>query len=439
MPSKRDREPALTTPFAALWPCILFGLVLLLTTPATAQPFALGPEERVFPSQSDTQTEGFISAAADGRFLIVWNEAGDLRGQFFDSEGAQAGNELFVSSAADGLQSVARLESIATHADGGFVVAWSSPVTGSYFPDVPEQYLRRFASDGSPVGDDLQVNQGTRGLQEASDIVTADDGHFVVVWQDSSYPSRSESIKGRRFASGGQALGGDFTISQAALQDHYEPNGAALGGDFLTVWRETFYASNEPQTLHGRLTAFDTGAMGVIERIDQVDGRRIGEPDVTAVSDGFLVVWDSTTTTGETLHELHTRRLDSNGTPVGDAILIRSATSQVTHPRLVTNNSDHVALVWTDPGLDGSYDSVALRLLDSTGAPTTEPILVNQWNYGSQRLEDVTASGGEFIILWKSTQERVTGSDFYMRRFGVDPNLFADGFESGDTSRWAPP
>jgi hypothetical protein len=68
-------------------------------------------------------------------------------------------------------------------ADGDFVVGWSSSDSGGTDSDNASVHGQRYASDGSSVGAEFQVNTYTNNGQRSPSVSVDADGDLVVVWQ----------------------------------------------------------------------------------------------------------------------------------------------------------------------------------------------------------------------------------------------------------------
>ena len=99
-------------------------------------------------------------------------------------------------------------------------------------------------------------------------------------------------------------------------------------------------------------------------------------------------------------------------------------------------------VAWTSDGSGGSDSnsySIQGQRFDSAGEPLGDPFQVNTYTTDSQESPAVAAEAdGDFVVVWQSRGS--SGSDSSLmsilgQRF-VTP-IFADGFESGDTSAWS--
>ena len=81
---------------------------------------------------------------------------------------------------------------IATGADGRFFVTWTDDRDGNGVPNIR---ARLFASDGSPIGDDLRVNTSAAGSQNFPCVSNNRGGAYAFVWQDTQ--GSASDIHGR--------------------------------------------------------------------------------------------------------------------------------------------------------------------------------------------------------------------------------------------------
>ena len=221
--------------------------------------------------QINTYTEGDqnnprVAADSVGNFVVIWQSTGQdgdnagIFGHRFDSSGAPLGGEFQVNSFTVGYQGAMH---VAADADGDFVVVWTSyaqdnPSTGPSAAASPRPGFRKPPSSrstlrrppvstrvtsaframatssslgrasswaavawdlrssvrqrGAPQGE-FQVNTYTTASQYDSRIAVAADGDFVIAWVSPGQDGDFKGVFGRGFASGGNALGGEFRIN----------------------------------------------------------------------------------------------------------------------------------------------------------------------------------------------------------------------------------
>ena len=151
-----------------------------------------------------------VAAAPDGRFVVVWetdrpDPAGaDVVAQLYDAGGNAVGSQFDVPTEISGPQT---LPAVAMDATGAFVVAWQgAPVVA---PALDNVFARRFASDGTPVGDQFQVNTTSDIDQEHPAIATDGTDRYLVVWDRITNTFPHGLFRGRYFR-GAVPEGPDF-------------------------------------------------------------------------------------------------------------------------------------------------------------------------------------------------------------------------------------
>jgi hypothetical protein len=136
------------------------------------------------------------AGAPDGRFVAVWRDNDDIVGRRFDGAGVPIGGEFTVNSVTAGYQG---RPDVTVATDGSFVVAWMGDGPSSY----TDVFASRFDAAGAPEGGDFQVNRdylGDAGYRSPLAITSAGDGTFVVVWRSGYQYGSYSDIIGQRFA-----------------------------------------------------------------------------------------------------------------------------------------------------------------------------------------------------------------------------------------------
>jgi hypothetical protein len=393
-----------------------------------------------------------------------------------------------------------RMPRVATMSDGKFVVAWGSHgSTGTDSQGVSAQY-RRFTAAGVPFGPELQANEQTPHYQWPTSLLPMDDGDWTLVWGTSiSSPDSPYGSGGaRRFAADGSPLTSEFVVADvsayagapaasgrasgafvvARTLDYDEievsrlsAGGSGVGsfvltraghalsspsvsmvpsGEFVVAWRDesgtySAYASDI------RLRRFHPTGAPAGEVVDVTGPDSEGLRHATRLArraDGsFLVVWveESSEDEDDSGSSIQGRLFGATGVPLGGRIQVNDRTpGDQIEPGVAAAPDGTFAVAWTDdpgevPGAgDGSESGIRARHLGPDGTPRSSSFAVNASTTGSQVDPSIAVdSGGDFLIAWTSAGSLggdSSGTSVQLRRFR--PALFADGFESGDTSRW---
>ncbi|HEY8153167.1 MAG TPA: hypothetical protein VII72_03470 [Myxococcota bacterium] len=169
---------------------------------------AQGAQFQVNTYTTSGQYEGSVAVDSGGGFVVVWTSAGSsgtdtngwsIQGQRYLSNGSASAGQFQINTYTTGFQSDT---SVSSEADGDFVVVWQSD--GSSGTDTSSHSIlgQRYASDGSAQGAQFQVNSYTTGFQEYPSVASDADGDFVVAWQSdgsSGTDTGSYSIQGQRY------------------------------------------------------------------------------------------------------------------------------------------------------------------------------------------------------------------------------------------------
>jgi hypothetical protein len=122
---------------------------------------------------------------------------------------------------------------VAVDAEGDYVVAWIS-----YEQDGSQSgiFACRFASNGTPLAAEFQVNAHTVIAQNDPALGLGEDGQFVVAWQSNSQDGPEYGIFARRFTSAGAPQGLDFQVNtRTAIYQSFPAVGSAAAGAFVVA------------------------------------------------------------------------------------------------------------------------------------------------------------------------------------------------------------
>jgi len=420
---------------------------------------------------------------ADGSFLVVWQTGsttadgslGAVKGQRFSASGAAIGSEFLVNSAATGNQLYVRGASLPS---GGFVLTWE---TSDTFQDGSGTAVKAqlYDSAGVKVGAEFRVNTLATLDQQQPTVASLADGGFVVAWHttDTTQDGAGWAVKAQRFDSSGVKVGGEFLVNTVAFGGQYNIDVAGLsGGGFVLTWQtgndvnaevyaRAYHADGTPfgaqwqvstdfgSQTGGRVAALTGGGFaiawstsggttyGVRAALYDSSGAKIGSefaanttpgggrPDIVALGDGgFVVDWDTTgTSTG-----MRVQRFDSAGQPVGTEAIVaqESASNAVLSDGSITALAGGGFVVsWNQLLLTGSngFDIVAQRFLSDT-TPNAAPEL------GAPTLAVSVAENGTVVTTLTAVDDNAPQPVSYAISGGADAALFAINAATGQLS-----
>jgi hypothetical protein len=201
---------------------------------------ALGTEFQVNTYTTSYQHSVAVAGGGTGSFVIVWDSFmqdgsyGSVFGQRYDSNGTAVGTEFQVNTYTTSTFP-GRFPSVAVAPNGGFVVAWNNDADQDGSGD--GVFAQRYDSTGSPQGTEFQVNTFTTGGQFRSSVATTDDD-FVIVWDGFDQDGSGLGVFARRFASTGSAIGTDFQVNTGTFNTQGYNAIAFTNGDFIVLWHD---------------------------------------------------------------------------------------------------------------------------------------------------------------------------------------------------------
>ncbi|GIT86743.1 S-layer family protein [Roseobacter sp. OBYS 0001] len=407
----------------------------------------LTPEQLVNSFTVGNQNEARVETLADGSYVIVWvstGQDGDQDGIFaqrFSAQGERIGAQTLVNETANEIQ---RDPSIAATDDGGFVIVWESrnqDVPGSFDFGI---YGQRFAADGSKAGGEFQVNAVNISVTQFDpEVAGVPGGGFAVAFTDDSGDGSSDGIRVRFYDAAGAPLGDDVQVNSeisgnqgevsiAAIAPSAGANGLAAGGIVVT-W--TSPASG---------TAGDGSSQGVFAQLYEPNGTAIGseflvntttagaqqDSAVSGLDSGrFVIVWEDTSAADGSGFGIFGQVYEGDGTAVGSEFQVNVETSSSQYDPEITATSDGGFVVtWTSATSgtagDGSGDGVFARRFDVDGVAVSGEILLNEEISGSQQRGDVSAlANGDFVSVWTSDTSGDAGDGSVQ---GVFQRIFGD-------------
>ncbi len=281
--------------------------------------------------------------------------------------------------------------------------------------------------DGTVASSDsneLLVNTLTTDEQLNPSIASLADGGFVVVWvskDPATVPAavpgpevieHLPNIQGQRYDAAGNAVGGEFQVNSETIQAQSQPSVTGLaGGGFAVTWNQIATAPGEAPGIEGRVfDAFGTAPASEFQiETELFGGGPFFEPAVASLTGGgFVVGWSTAEIAVDgDFGAAKAQLFDATGAPTGGAFVVNSITdgNQILDAVAGLDGGGFVA-VWSLTGL-GTPDSdggIGARLFNAAGAPLGPEFLVNTDTVGEQARASVAAlPGGGFVVTWQAS------------------------------------
>ncbi|MEM1178407.1 MAG: hypothetical protein AAGM22_08690 [Acidobacteriota bacterium] len=425
----------------------LFFLIFLLGAPGQrldAAPTADGAQFQVNTTATGSQSSPQVAHAPDGSFLVAWTSSSSpgtdtdstsVVGQRFSADGAPDGAEFQINSLTSGEQNLGDLEILP---NGNVVAVWSGDETTGPDPDRSIQGKILFAAGGE--SGDFQVNTLGSGLQSSPRGDSDAAGNFVVTWLDSA-------LNGQLFSSDGTYLGTEIQINVAAGNSIVKQDvGVLPDGRFAIFWME-WLANGDVEVWGLRFAPDGSDVLDSRFRVD-VMSEAAPEDLRVAVEDGdYHVAWVNTSLVFPG-SPVKARSLGgSDLTPLYDTVELDQFFSLSRQVAIDAEKGGGIVVAWNRDednfgggSPDGSKGAVFARALRSDGTVTGDEFIVNTVTAGNQRGPALSFDDlGRLIVVWDSESSAGADSDvssIQAQAFASGDIIFADGFESGDLSRW---
>ncbi|WP_348681074.1 beta strand repeat-containing protein [Alteromonas mediterranea] len=429
-----------------------------------------------------TQYSPSIDATSAG-FAITWysdnhngSTSNEIIVQQFANDGTLLGSEIEVTSLSAGNQATPK---ISYAADGSFVVVWEdttnlSDGSGSAI------LAQRYDASGSSLGQTFVVNENPASSQYSPSIDHLPNGNFVITW----YSANSNDIFRREFSSDGQPLDGDQLVNigqQSGTQTR--PSVASLGnGDYVITYHDqssadgssygifqSFFGSqstNQSPTLAG-FTNEVTFAENAVNNAPQILDAAVSfqDSDSTNFEGGVVTlgyiqfggVEDQlgVNNQGNGLNQIGVSgsTISYSGTVIGN--IVNDGQNGATLRIELNINATHEAIEALVQNLtyantseapnaqrtlslnveDGDGGSTGNQTITVNVSPDTDgsesvfgPDLVNTFTAGGQFTPDVASfADGSYVVTWVSSTQDDSSWGVYAQRF--DANGLAVGNE----------
>jgi len=176
-----------------------------------------------------------VAMDAQGNFAVTWmrdKSSHPILARLFDPNGVPRTDVFPVSTTA--IASVTR-PSIAMNAHGYFLITWDGDPNRASDDDI---HARRYDPNGAPQGEPFVVNTIRAGAQQWPQAAINDANEFVVVWEhDTADPNTATDIFVRRFAEDGLPRGEEIQLNTCtADKQRYADVAMTADGGFVTTW-----------------------------------------------------------------------------------------------------------------------------------------------------------------------------------------------------------
>jgi hypothetical protein len=241
-------------------------------------------------------------------------------------------------------------------------------------------------------------------------------GEYLVVWEDHHWGWGDDwDIYGRRVRADGAALGGHFGISWERANHVLSPDVAynAAANEYLVAWE--YEHSPADHDIYIRRVASDGTLIGPEIAVATLSNFESNPALAYNASDSeYLIVWERREGSGPTSHvDVYARRLDVDGTPLGQSIATGVGLLDQLAPDVAHNSvNNRYLVVWQDHVAPAGGEAAAVssslefdiygQQMGSDGSPVGSQIAISTWQYDQVKPRlAYGAAGNEFLVVWE--------------------------------------
>ncbi|MGH6750891.1 MAG: tandem-95 repeat protein, partial [Bradyrhizobium sp.] len=328
------------------------------------------------------------------------------------------GGEFLVNTTTAGGQF---FSSIATFADGGFVMAWTDTSYSANDFSNAQVKAQIFDASGHKVGSEFRVNTTTALEQRRPKVSVLSNGDFVVAWEDESGKGGDASggaIKAQLYHGNGSKVGGEFLVNTTTQGTQNEHAITALAnGRFVVTWTDTSGVGGDSSgsAIKAQLFNANGSKAGGEFLVNTITSSFQDEPSVASLKNGgFVVSWqDNSGLNGDGTRggSIKAQMFDANGVKVGGELLVDTNGINFANesPSIVGLSNGGFVVTWeasANFGPDTDDSAMKVQIFDASGRKVGGEIVANTSATEYQKTPVVTElSNGFIVIVWEDHSE----------------------------------
>ena len=394
------------------------------------------PEFQVNEVTAGHQSEPVTANLGNDMFVVAWQSndqtedasSTGIRARILNSNGSEVVSEFLVNEITQNSQSHPSITVLST---GQFVVTWHSY---DQTEDTSSTGVRArvFDADGTPAGDEFQVNEVLQNGQAATSIAALSEGLFVVAWWslDQTEDTDGYGIRARIFNANGSEVVSEFQVNSTHTGSQLYPHVVSLSnGQFVVAWNSSDL-TEDPSGNGIRARVFNAdGSEAVTEfQVNSELTNHQAYPTITALSNNqFAVIWHSLDQTEDTSgYGVRARIFNADGSEAVSEFQVNEVSNGNQYfGSTATLSNGQFVVTWFSDDLaeDTEGFGIRARVLNADGTEAVGEFQVNEVTRNNQNTPNVTAlDNGQFVISWHSFDrtEDTDGHGIRARIFNAD-------------------
>ena len=259
--------------------------------------------------------------------------------------------------------------------DNEYLIIWEhrnvdSITTGSGTIDIIQNDIhgQRVSSNGSVLGSPIVITNGSLDQSTPSVAFGSTNGQYLVVWQDTQSTGETD-IYGQRIGRTGALAGGKIAISTweyNQVKPRLAYNNKA--NEFLILWEDHHWGWGDARDIYAQRVNGSGILQGANFAVAWEGDDLLLNPDVAynPNANEYLAAWEYEEYYGDS--HIYQRRVSSNGTLIGDEVMVSNQSTSQTHPAIAPDDTSYM-IVWEDGrnsatmGIDLYGDLIKLQML----------------------------------------------------------------------------
>ena len=357
-----------------------------------------------------------VSMLGGNTAVIVWQDErsddGDIYMQLLNSNGTAVGANAKVDQ--DMNHAIQSAPDVASADNGQFIVVWEDARTGDGLLGV-NMFARRFYSDGSPVRDELILNDDISPASKSNpSAALAVTGRGIIAWEDERDGNCDIYVQ-RLSSSDGYDGGNTLVNTDPALSESQTP---AVGitdlNNCLVVWRakvgdrDLIFAQhilpngsfNRSNTLVGSDSSSNShGAFDIA--IDPQTG-------------DFILAWENIGENDST--SIMAKKYSIEGAPLGDEIVLTSSDDlDYSDISAELDDAGYVAVAWTDSR--SGYSEVYMAVANPDGSSSGVLSIPESPSGFRSSHPDIVMTGTDLVAVWMDNRNSESGFDIFANSY----------------------
>jgi len=377
--------------------------------------------------QDSTQREPAIAVIDnEENIAIVWKSdfqldsasGGDIYLQFLSSDLQKIGQEILVNDITKGNQINPQVSS---NKNGKFVIVWASfnPDNETNFYDIKLKLYNNF----NETATETNVNTHLPGSQTKPKVCMRENNEFIVVWESWFQDGSDRGVYAQLFDSLGSKLGDEFLVNTSTEYSQSRPSVRFFkNGNFIVVW-ESWNELDLGYDLYAKIFDSSGDVLQDEFRVNTYTDNYQWFGEVSVSDDNtFDITWCSWEQDGFD-GGIYLKSFDNSFQAMGDEILVNSSTEYYQWlPKIKKLGDNKKVILWSSWNIDGSREGIYYKALSKNNKEIVLETKINEYTESYQWEPDFTTlNSNEIAAVWSSWGE--VGKDYEIVSKKIKPNF----------------